>query len=177
MPLGANSKLDRDPRLRAALWDHGALQARRYLALRRDVGRLFSGLDDALAGACACAAGLPPEGAAGAPLPDGGARLGELVVDGATVHGIAPDVPGTPQAYVKWRSAHTRIHEAPVRIEGRTELAAAGDANPAWHLKDVRITAVVPKPEAGREAGPAQLPAGRPAAKSVRIRPPSDARH
>jgi hypothetical protein len=177
MPLGANSKLDRDPRLRAALWDHGTLQARRYLALRRDVGRLFSGLDGALAGACACAAGLPPDGTGGVPLPDGAARLGELVVDGTTVHGIAPDVPGKPQAYVKWRSAHTRIQGSPVRIEGRTELAAAGDANPEWHLKDVRITAVVPKPEARREAISALPAEGRPAARSVRIRPPSDARH
>jgi predicted acylesterase/phospholipase RssA len=177
MPLGANSKLDRDPRLRAALWDHGGLQARRYLALRRDVERLIPDLDRALAGACACTAGLPPDGAGSMPRPDGGARLGELVVDGATVHGIVPDVPDKPQAYVKWRSAHTQINGAPVRIEGRTELAMAGDAGVAWRLKDVRITAVVPKPEARREAAPARLPAVRAAAKSTRTRPPSDARH
>jgi hypothetical protein len=111
------------------------------------------------------------------PRPDGGARLGELVVDGATVHGIVPDVPDKPQAYVKWRSAHTQINGAPVRIEGRTELAMAGDAGAAWRLKDVRITAVVPKPEARREAAPKRLPAVRAAAKSTRARPPSDARH
>jgi predicted acylesterase/phospholipase RssA len=179
--LGANSKLDRDPRLRGALWDHGTLQARRYLALRRDVGSLCGDLDGALAGACACAAGMRPDGAAGTLRPDGAARLGEVVVDGVTVHAIAPDAPGMPQAYIRWRSAHTQIYGWPVRIEGRTELAAGGDADAGWQLKDVRITAVVPRQPVRREAAPARRPAGRtarqPGAKSLRVKPPSDARH
>jgi hypothetical protein len=68
-----------------------------------------------------------------------------------------------------------------VRIEGRTELAAGGDADPGWQLKDVRITAVVPRQPVRREAASVRRPAGRPArqpgAKSVRVKPPSDARH
>jgi predicted acylesterase/phospholipase RssA len=171
MPLGANSKLDRDPALRGALWEHGATQARRYLALREHVPTLFADLDGTLAGACACAAGQRPDGGDGPYRPDGAARFGELVIDGATVHGIAPDVPGTPQALVAWRSAHTLIHGRPVRIEGQSELMAA-DAG--WQLKDVRITAVVPKAQPGRAPAPARAPAGR---QAVRVRPPSEARH
>jgi predicted acylesterase/phospholipase RssA len=175
MPLGANSKLDRDPALRGALWEHGAVQARRYLALRQHVPKLFADLDGALAGACACAAGQRPDGGESTLRPDGAARLGELVVDGATVHGIALDVPDTPQAFVKWRSAHTRINGWPVRIEGRSELAA--DADMAWRLKDVRITAVVPKAKPpGAPASP-RIPATRAGGKTVPVRPPSDARH
>jgi predicted acylesterase/phospholipase RssA len=171
MPLGANSKLDRDPALRGALWDHGAAQARRYLALREHMPSLFAGLDGTLAGACACAAGQRPDGAGGTVRPDGAAHFGELVIDGATVHGIAPDVPRTPQAVVAWRSAHTLINGRPVRIEGQSELMVA-DAG--WRLKDVRITAVVPKPPSGRTPAPARARAGR---QSVPVRAPSDARH
>ena len=171
MPLGANSKLDRDPVLRAALWDHGAAQARRYLALREHVPRLFADLDGTLAGACACAAGQRPDGAGGTVRPDGAAHFGELVIDGATVHGIAPDVPGMPQAVVAWRSAHTLINGRPVRIEGQSELMVA-DAG--WQLKDVRITAVAPQPRSGRTPAPARAPAGR---QSVPVRPPPEARH
>jgi hypothetical protein len=181
MPLGANSKLDRDAGLRAALWDHGTVQARRYLALRRHVDKLFAGLDGTLAGACACAAGLPPDGAAGGPSaalrPDGAARFGELVVEGATVHGIAPDVPDIPQALVQWRSAHTRINGRPVRIEGRTELAA-GDGLPSeWRLKDVRITAVVPTVPVQPVLTPARARARRQAGQAVSVRPSSEVRH
>jgi predicted acylesterase/phospholipase RssA len=168
-PLGANSKLDRDPALRAALWDHGATQARRYLALRERVPTLFADLDGTLAGACACASGQRPDGAGGTLRPDGAARFGELVIDGATVHGIAPDVPHAPQALVAWRSAHTLINGRPVRIEGQSELMAA-DAG--WRLKDVRITAVVP--QALPERAPAPVRAGR---QSVPARPRSAARH
>jgi len=171
MPLGANSKLDRDPVLRAALWDHGAAQARRYLALREHVPRLFADLDGTLAGACACAAGQRPDGAGGTVRPDGAAHFGELVIDGATVHGIAPDVPGMPQAVVAWRSAHTLINGRPVRIEGQSELMVA-DAG--WQLKDVRITAVAPQPRSGRTPAPARAPAGR---QAVPVRPPPEARH
>jgi hypothetical protein len=172
MPLGANSKLDRDPALRGALWDHGAAQARRYLALRQHVPALFGDLDGTLAGACACAAGQRPDGAGGALRPDGAARFGELLIDGATVHGIAPDVPDTPQALVAWRSAHTLVNGRPVRIEGQSELMVA-DAG--WRLKDVRITAVVPKAQpAARPPAPARKPAGRP---PVPVQPPSETRH
>ncbi len=172
MPLGANSKLDRDPVLRGALWEHGATQARRYLALRQHVPALFADLDGTLAGACACAAGQRPDGAGGALRPDGAARFGELVIGGATVHGIAPDVPGTPQALVGWRSAHTLINGRPVRIEGESELMVAEGG---WRLKDVRITTVVPKaqPPERRPARARQL-AGR---QSVPVQPPSEVRH
>jgi predicted acylesterase/phospholipase RssA len=172
MPLGANSKLDRDPALRGALWEHGAVQARRYLALRAHVPALFADLDGTLAGACACAAGQRPDGAGGTARPDGAARFGELVIDGATVHGIAPDVPDTPQALVAWRSAHTLINGRPVRIEGKSELMVA-DAG--WRLKDVRITAVVPKARpAERTPAPARQPVGR---QPVPVQPPSEVRH
>ncbi len=172
MPLGANSKLDRDPALRGALWEHGATQARRYLALREHVPALFADLDGTLAGACACAAGRRPDGGDGALRPDGAARFGELVIDGATVHGIAPDVPDTPQALVAWRSAHTLVNGRPVRIEGQSELMAA-DAG--WRLKDVRITAVVPKaPPEQRTPAPARTRAGR---QAVHVQPPSEVRH
>jgi hypothetical protein len=136
---------------------------------------MFVDLDGALAGACACAAGQRPDGAGGTLRPDGAARLGELVVDGATVHGVAADDPAVPQALVTWRSAHTRINGRPVRIEGRTELAL--DDGSDWRLKDVRITAVVPKvqPRPGRPQ--VRLPAGRAAASSVPVRPPSEVRH
>ena len=171
MPLGANSKLDRDPALRGALWAHGATQARRYLALRQQVPTLFANLDGTLAGACACAAGQRPDGADGALRPDGAAHFGELVIDGATVHGIAPDVPGTPQACVAWRSAHTLINGRPVRIEGKSELMATDSG---WRLKDVRITSVVPKPRPERPAASARAQAGR---QPTPPRPPSEARH
>jgi len=181
MPLGANSKLDRDPGLRTALWEHGAVQARRYLALRRDVDKLFAGLDGTLAGACACAAGLPPDGAGGGSTgtvrPDGAARFGELVVSSTTVHGIAPDVPDTPQALVEWRSAHTRINGRPVRIEGRSELAAAASPEADWRLKDVRITAVVPTAPAQPVPTPARVKARRQAGQAVPARPQSEVRH
>jgi hypothetical protein len=177
MPLGANSKLDRDPGLRIALWEHGAVQARRYLALRRHVDKLFAGLDGALAGACACAGGLPPDGAGGGFRPDGAARLGELVVDGATLHGIAPDDPVAPQALVQWRSAHTRINGRPVRIEGRTELATGDGAETGWRLKDVRITAVVPTEPAQPAPTPARVRARRQAGQPAPARPQSEVRH
>jgi predicted acylesterase/phospholipase RssA len=175
MPLGANSKLDRDPVLRGALWEHGTVQARRYLALHRRLPALFADLDGTLAGACACAAGQAPDASTTTVRPDGAARLGELVVDGATVHAVVPDVVDMPQAFVCWRSAHTRINGWPVRIEGRSELAA-GVPDMAWRVKDVRITAVVPKVPPQRTPAPARVPAGR-AAASVPVRPPSDARH
>ena len=177
MPLGANSKLDRDPGLRNALWEHGAEQARRYLALRRHVDKLFAGLDGALAGACACAGGLPPDGAGGGLRPDGAARLGELVVDGATLHGIAPDDPTVPQALVQWRSAHTRINGRPVRIEGRSELATGDGAETEWHLKDVRITAVVPTMPAQPLPTPARVKARRQTGQPQPPRPQSEVRH
>jgi len=177
MPLGANSKLDRDPALRGALWEHGATQARRYLALRQHVPKLFADLDGTLAGACACAAGQRPDGAGGALRPDGAARLGELVIDGATIHGIAPDVPATPQALVAWRSAHTLVNGRPVRIEGRTELAAADGPGAEWRLKDVRITAVVPNVQPGRKPASPRKPAGRTGGQSVPVQPPSEVRH
>jgi hypothetical protein len=132
---------------------------------------LFAGLDGTLAGACACAAGQRPDGAGGTVRPDGAAHFGELVIDGATVHGIAPDVPRMPQAVVAWRSAHTLINGRPVRIEGRSELMVA-DAG--WQLKDVRITAVAPQPRSGRTPAPARAPAGR---QAVPVRPPPEARH
>jgi len=164
MPLGANSKLDRDPRLRAALWEHGQVQARRFLALRRRTATLFADLDATLAGACACAAGQAPAGAGGrsdaAVRPDGAARLGGVVVDGTVVHALGPGGPGMPQARVKWRSVHTRVNGWPVRIEGRTELADdAGAAD--WRPVDVQITAVVPAPAASAHAtaAPAWVPA------------------
>lgn len=179
IPLGANSKLDRDPRLRGALWEHGALQARRYVALRQHVGRTFVDLDGALAGACACAAGMRPDGAGGAGAtirPDGAARFGELIVDSAIVHGVAADDPATPQALVTWRSAHTRINGRPVRIEGRSELAADHSGS-AWRLKDVRITAVAPMAHPRPAQAAARAAAGRSPKQSVPARPPSDARH
>lgn len=187
MPLGANSKLDRDPGLRAALWEHGALQARRYVALRRHMDKLFVGLDGTLAGACACAAGLPPDGAGGGTtatvMPDGAARFGELIVEGATVHGIAPDDPAAPQAFVQWRSAHTRINGRSVRIEGRSELGGGDGPQPDWRLKDVRITAVVPAVPAQPMPTPARVRARRRAGQiaqstqSIPARPPSEVRH
>jgi predicted acylesterase/phospholipase RssA len=176
MQLGANSKLDRDPRLRGALWDHGAHQARRYLALHRQVDELFVDLDGTLASACACAAGVNPDQPGGAVRPDGAARLGELIVDGAIVHAVAPEDPRAPQALVTWRSAHTQINGVPVRIEGRTELAAAATPGSAWRLKDVRIMDIVPTGPASLPA-PARKPAGRTAKKSVRTQPQSETRH
>jgi predicted acylesterase/phospholipase RssA len=175
MPLGANSKLDRDPRLRAALWEHGQQQARRFLALRRQAHTLFADLDATLSGVCACAAGQPLRDGAGrtaATRPDGAARLGSIVVDGLAVHALGPDA-GQPQALVNWRSVHTRVNGWPVRIEGETELVD-GTGGADWQPVDVRITAVVPAPAAVAHADAA--PAWVPLAGRV-TPPPSETRH
>ena len=176
MPLGANSKLDRDPRLRAALWDHGRIQAQRFLALRGRTPALFVDLDATLAGACACAAGQAPEGdggRAGASVrPDGAARLGGVVVDGTVVHALGAGGPGMAPALVTWRSVHTRVNGWPVRIEGRTVLADDGIAG-EWRPVDVQITNVVPAPAPAAQAAtaPAWVPAaGRPETAPARTR-------
>jgi len=139
--LGANSKLDRDPRLRAALFDHGRLQARRYIGLRSRLAELCGDLGDTLACACGTAAGLGPQAGTRGAI-EGRAAL---ALEGATVYGIAPEQPGAPQALVRWRSVGAAVGGRPVRIEGQTELAEVEDSGAGWRLKEARITAVVPR--------------------------------
>jgi predicted acylesterase/phospholipase RssA len=163
MTLGANSKVDRDPRLKDALYRHGSAQARRYLALRRQVGVLCGALADTLVGACASAAGIDAAGAdAGAcrvtPMP------GAMVVDGATlysVHGPAP------RALVRWRSVDAQVDGQPVRIEGRSELA--DDApDSVWRVTDVKISAVMPLKGTAQQPAAARLAAWTDPARAIR---------
>lgn len=142
LDLGANSKLDRDPRLKDALCRHGRLQARRYLSLRREVTRVCGELGATLAGACVTAAGNGADNDACRAV----AGRGALVVDGTTLCGTgALDAGGAVRALVRWRTVDAEIGGRPVRIEGRSELADDVDAERPWRVKDVRITAVVPK--------------------------------
>jgi hypothetical protein len=160
MDLGANSKLDRDPRLKAALCEHGRMQARRYLTLRRQVGQLCGEFGTTLAGACGSVAGI--EGAA-----DGACRAtagrGALLLDGTTLYS-AGAVPGAPRALVRWRTMDAEIGGRPVRIEGRSELSDAMDSGSEWRVQAVRITAVAPRRlAAGRQpAADAALTGSRP---------------
>lgn len=165
--LGANSKLDRDPRLRAALYDHGRLQAQRYLGLRGRLGELCGDLKETLVCACGTAAGLGPEGGMPARAP----ADAMLVLDGATLYSIAPALPGAPQALVRWRSVGAEVGGLAVRIEGQSELVETPDAGAGWRLKEASITAVTPL--AGRAALPVR-PA-LPGATQPRRRPRDDA--
>ncbi|WP_296949554.1 hypothetical protein [uncultured Massilia sp.] len=163
--LGANSKLDRDPRLRAALYRHGRLQAQRYLGLRSRLAQLCGDLAGTLGCACGTSAGLGPDIA----VPGAGAGSGAaLVVEGATIYGIAPDRPESPQALVRWRSAGAEVAGRPVRIEGQTELAEVPDSGAGWRLKQARVTAVVPQ----AAPVPAQAARAAPAATASRPRGP-----
>jgi predicted acylesterase/phospholipase RssA len=143
--LGANSKLDRDPRLKEALCEHGRVQARRYLALRRQVGQLCGALGSTLAGACSSASGIDPASADGALCR--ATAGGALVIDGTTVYSMRSGDPAAPQALVRWRTLDAQLDGRPVRIEGESELADDMNNGAEWRLKEVRITAVVPKKE------------------------------
>ena len=149
LDLGANSKLDRDPRLKDALCEHGRLQARRYLTLRRQLGRLCGELAPAL-------------GAAGASEVGPGRTVvgrGRLLIDGATLYRTGAAEVASPRALVRWRSADAEVGGQPVRIEGRSELADDLDAGSEWRVKTVTITVVAPKGE-GAKPLTAQAPAG-----------------
>jgi len=146
MDLGANSKLDRDPRLKEALCEHGRLQARRYLALRRQVGELCGDLGPVLAGACGSAAGIAGD-AGGACRATAG--RGALLVEGSTVYSTGAAA-GAPRALVRWRTLDAEIGGRPVQIEGRSELADDVDAGSGWRVQAVRITGL----------GPRRMPAG-----------------
>jgi len=141
MDLGANSKLDRDPRLKEALCEHGRLQARRYLTLRRQVGQLCGELGQTLAGACGSAAGMAGD-ADGACRPTAG--RGALLVEGSTVYSTGATA-GAPRALVRWRTLDAEIGGRPVQIEGRSELADDMDAGSAWRVQAVRITGLAPR--------------------------------
>jgi predicted acylesterase/phospholipase RssA len=172
--LGANSKFDRDPRLKEALCEHGRLQARRYLALRRQVGRLCGALGSTLAGACSSASGIDPASADGALCR--ATAGGALVIDGSTVYSMRSGDPAAPQALVRWRTLDAQLDGRPVRIEGESELADDMNNGAEWRLKDVRITAVVPKkekpPTLPLAAQPQLEPPAKPQAKpQARARP------
>lgn len=141
MDLGANSKLDRDPRLKEALCEHGRLQARRYLTLRRQVGQLCGELGPVLAGACGSAAGIAGDA-------DGACRAtagrGALLVEGSTVYSTGAAA-GAPRALVRWRTLDAEIGGRPVQIEGRSELADDIDAGSGWRVQAVRITGLAPR--------------------------------
>lgn len=168
LQLGATSKLDRDPHLQRVLSDHGRSQARRYLALRRQVDPLCGALDATLAAACASAAARE-DASAGAAAAGAACRAvgghGRLVIDGAVLYGMRRGDPAVPQALVRWRTVDARLDAGagtlPVHIEGRSELAddAAHAPQPgpasaqasgrqpgpkAWRIKEVRITALKP---------------------------------
>ena len=144
MDLGANSKLDRDPRLKDALCEHGRLQARRYLTLRRQVDRLCGELGQTLSGACGSMAGMDPETAG-----DGACRTtagrGALVFDGVTLYSTGVARSDAPRALVRWRTVDAELGGRPVRIEGRSELADDLDAGSEWRVTDVRLTVVAPR--------------------------------
>lgn len=152
MDLGANSKLDRDPRLKDALCEHGRLQARRYLTLRHQVARLCGELGHTLAGACGSTAGIDPGTA------DGGAcramaGRGALVLDGVTLYGTGVAGADAPRALVRWRTVDAELGGRPVRIEGRSELADDLDAGSEWRVKEVKLTSLAPRRgSGGREA-------------------------
>jgi predicted acylesterase/phospholipase RssA len=172
MLLGANSKLDRDPRLKEALCEHGRIQARRYLALRGQVGRLCGELGSTLAGACGSAAGVEPERADGA-LCRANMSGGKLVIDGVTLYSQRSDDPAAPQALVRWRTADAELDGRPVRIEGQTELADDMNTGDSWRLKEVRIGTVAPRKVAPPAEPQARAPAraGRQGTRTRNERP------
>jgi len=168
MDLGANSKLDRDPRLKAALCEHGRLQARRYLRLRRQVGRLCGQLGDTLAQAGASAAAADGDGDGKA---DGAARAGNeacraaigsgaLVIDGSTLYSTGVADPAAPRALVRWRAVDAEVGGHPVRIEGRSELADDLEDAGAWRVKAVTITAAARKDDRMPQGAASSLQAG-----------------
>jgi len=159
MDLGANSKLDRDPRLKDALCEHGRLQARRYLTLRRQVDRLCGELGHTLAGACGSTAGIDPETADGGACRTTAGR-GALVFDGVTLCSTGLAGGDAPRALVRWRTVDAELGGRPVRIEGRSELADDLDAGSEWRVKDVRLTAVAPRRSTGGQ--PAEADAQSP---------------
>jgi hypothetical protein len=158
MDLGANSKLDRDPRLKDALCEHGRVQARRYLALRGQVGRLCGELGSTLAGACGSAAGVEPERADAARC-RANMSGGRVVIDGATLYSLHSGDPEAPQALVRWRTVDAELDGRPVRIEGQTELADDMNTGDDWRLKEVRIATVAPRTAPPPEPPPARAPA------------------
>jgi predicted acylesterase/phospholipase RssA len=173
MTLGANSKMDRDPRLKEALCEHGRVQARRYLALRSQVGRLCGELGRTLAGACGSAAGVEPERLDG-DLCRANMSGGRLLIDGATLYSMRCGDPAAPQALVRWRTVDAELDGRPVRIEGQTELADDMNTGADWRLKEVRIGAVAPRKVAPPPApAPARAPArtGRTGARPRGERP------
>lgn len=152
MDLGANSKLDRDPRLKDALCEHGRLQARRYRTLRRQVGRLCGELGATLAGACGSTAGIDPDTADGGACRPAAGR-GALVLDGVTLYGTGKAGADVPRALARWRTVDAELGGRPVRIEGRSELADDLDAGSEWRVKEVKLTSVAPaRGSGGREA-------------------------
>jgi predicted acylesterase/phospholipase RssA len=163
MLLGANSKMDRDPRLKEALCEHGRVQARRYLALRSQVGRLCGELGSTLAGACGSAAGVEPERLEG-DLCRANMSGGRLLIDGATLYSLRSGDPAAPQALVRWRSVDAELDGRPVRIEGQTELADDMNTGDDWRLKEVRIGTVAPR----KVAPPAEPPRARAPARTSR---------
>jgi predicted acylesterase/phospholipase RssA len=154
-PLGANSKLDRDPRLRGALHAHGRLQAQRFLGLRSRIPMLFDDLGATLGHACATMAGCAP----GETLPVAAIGPGALVLEGATLYSVAAGRPDAPQAQVRWRGVDARVGATPVRVEGCSELAEFPDSGANWHLKEARITTLVPRAKAEQGALPDWKPA------------------
>jgi hypothetical protein len=147
MDLGANSKLDRDPRLKDALCEHGRVQARRYLALRDRIGRLCGGLATTLADA----AGGDHAGAYPSTV-----ERGALVIDGTTLYRTGTAAVRSPRALVRWHSVDAELGGHPVRVEGRSELADDGDGDAAWRVKAVGITAVSPQGDGERKGGTVQ---------------------
>jgi predicted acylesterase/phospholipase RssA len=166
MDLGANSKLDRDPRLKAALCEHGRVQAGRYLRLRRQVGRLCGQLGDTLAQAGSSAAATDGDGKG-----DGAARAGNeacraaigsgaLVIDGSTLYSTGVADPAAPRALVRWRAVDAEVGGHPVRIEGRSELADDLEDAGAWRVKAVTITAAARKDDRGPQGTASGMQAG-----------------
>lgn len=166
MTLGANSKLDRDPRLKDALCEHGRTQAGRYLALRRQVGTLCGEIGPTLAGACGSAAGIVPDGSDGGDGEADACRAtlgrGALVIDGTTLYGARGGDPAIPRAVVRWRTVDAQVDGGPVRIEGNSILSDEADGGTEWRVQDVRITAVVPKPGTPAAPQPARRQKPRP---------------
>ena len=148
MDLGANSKLDRDPRLKAALCEHGRLQARRYLGLRRQVGRLCGQLGDTLAQA----GGSDTSGVA--------IGSGALVIDGSMLYSTGVADPSAPRALVRWRAVDAEVGGHPVRIEGSSELADDLEDAGAWRVKAVTITAAARKDDRMPQGAASSLQAG-----------------
>jgi predicted acylesterase/phospholipase RssA len=148
--LDVYSKLDRDPLLKDALWDHGHQQASHFLELRGNADSLCDELANTLNKMGATAGTRHTQLLGWLP--------GDTVIFGGQ---IAPDVltlyrspdgvhAVAPQAYLRWHIGNASLDGTPVLIQGKTALCADGGR---WRLGETHLVKVEQK-SASAPCGP-----------------------